>query len=192
MKSNQNKKKIKKSQKNKDIERILNGDYVPKKVQDINLSGFMNLSLYNRPSIMDYIPYDLVFSLISMKFSRRDYNLFKIVSKTIYNIFKRDSWEEWQQINTQDSTIHKLIIDGYRNFRINGVEHFVVNAKYKKYNNFHVYSLYMDDGYIVTINGNRISYSMFKKNTIINKFEILKNAYPFISRSRPLMVKEQQ
>ena len=38
----------------------------------------------------------------------------------------------------------------------------------------------------------RISYSMFKKNTIINKFEFLKNAYPFISRSRPLVVKEQQ
>lgn len=187
MTGRQNKKKKKKK---KFVHRIIKNEYESKNVNDCQL---MNLSIDKGPSLMDYIPNDLIFSLISLKFSRRDYNLFKITSKTIYNKFKNDSWEEWESIDHGSSDIKDLIESGYRNFRINHIEFFVVNAKMKFLNYSHYkygYALYTSDGKIISIHCGNVSMTgkYYVPSFRIGEIQYLKKAYPFSAQSRSIKV----
>ena len=137
-------------------------------------------------ALFDYIPIDLLFLCTSLKFDKHYYNILKICSKEIYEKFKNDSWEKWDKVNPVTLEIKNLITSGYRNFKINNYEFFVVNAKITKIKDVYKYCLYTSRGEIITLqfNGFASNFSTFTRR--INQIECLVNGYPFSAFSRKL------
>ena len=129
-------------------------------------------------SIIDCLPLDLVFNFTSLQFDRRHFIMFNTCCKTLLSKYKMDSREIWEDVNTNDTNIANIITNGYRNFRINNLEFFVVNARIgSNYDETHIYCLHTKTGIVLSI----------YKNTI-NKIEYLKEAYPYNPISRPLTI----
>ena len=137
-----NKKQIKKN--NKHLTKYINNDFV---------NYIENLSIKNNISMLDILPYDLIFNMVNLKFERKFFNMFKITCKTIYNKFKTETNETWESV----TNITNLLNSGYRNFKLGDYEFFIVNAKLKKYNDIHNFHLYTSDGFIFHIINNIIT-----------------------------------
>ena len=156
----------------------------------------MNEKIINnekKVALLDYIPTDLLFSFTSLKFDKKHFNMLKLCSKQIYEKFKNDSWEKWETIDHSASDIKKLIENGYRNFRVNDIEFFVVNAKIKFINYFgykYAYSLYTSSGKIIGMHCDYVSItgSRYIPSSKIKNIQYLKESYPFSAQSRPITV----
>ena len=149
----------------------------------------------NKVDLLGYIPNDLMFLFTSLKFDRKHFIMFNTCCKSLLEKLKNDSWEKWENIKPSSINIGKLIEDGYRNFRINHLEFFIVNAKNNITNDTDIqysYILHTRYGKIITLYNNNIYISNYilGNNKLINleKLEYLKESYPFIAKSRGILV----
>jgi len=140
-----------------------------------------------KPSLLEYIPTDLIFSFTSLKFDRKHFIMLNTCCKKLLNNFKHDNWEHWEEINSSNENIRKLIGNGYRNFRLNNLEFFVVNAKLKKFK----YSLYTSQGQIINIDINHyisVTSLFYIPSFSLQRLEYLKDSYPFSAKSRSIKI----
>ena len=148
------------------------------------------IKINNMLSIIDYLPSDLVFSLTSLQFDRRHFIMFNTCCRTLLSKYNMDSREIWTKIDTHSDDIQKIINAGYRNFRINNLEFFVVNARagirVLGHDDARVYCLHTTYGSVLTIYGDIINMGIDTVN--INQIEYLKEAYPYNAVSRPLYI----
>jgi hypothetical protein len=140
-----------------------------------------------KPSLLECIPTDLIFSFTTLKFDRKHFIMFNTCCKTLLNNFKHNNCDHWEELNSTNENIRKFLGNGYRNFRLNNLEFFVVNAKIKKSQ----YSLYTSQGQIIHIYNNgyiSITSPFYIASFRLQRLEYLKDSYPFSAKSRCLEI----
>lgn len=134
--------------------------------------------------IIEYLPLDLVYHFTSLEFDRRHFIMFNTCCKTLLTKYKNDSHEIWEDVSNH---IANIITNGYRNFRINNLEFFVVNARIGYHHDgTHIYCLHTQNGLVIRIYKNNININTFNINA--NHIQYLKEAYPYNPISRPLTI----
>ena len=143
----------------------------------------------NNISILDILPYDLIFNMVHLKFERRFFNMFKITCKTIYNKFKTETNETWESV----TNITNLLQSGYRNFKSGNYEFFIVNAKFKNYKGIDYFHLYTSDGMIFLVINNIITKKCrrakdYIKTNLSYNLKYLKDSNIYSPISRPINI----